>query len=381
VVLLSLDGFRHDYLDLYPTSSFRRLEEEGVRADRLIPVFPTKTYPTHYSIATGMYAENHRLVGNTFWDLEKDALYQLGDREAVEDGSWYGGEPIWVTAEQQGMVTAAFFFIGSEADVSGIRPTHWKRYDETIPNDVRVDTVLSWLAQPEETRPHLITFYFSDLDDAGHATGPESPEVAEAVARVDEDLGRLLDGIDALPHGDDVYVVVVSDHGMLRFTADRIQTIDPSLFPGVMLVEASPYASLFIEEGGPGRAAQVRDSLRAMLPDADVWLRSEVPERFHYSADSRIGDIVALAAPGTHFGRPGWVPDREAFYTHGWDNLTPEMGAIFLARGPLIRPGQRIAAFESVHIYPLLAELLGLSPNPAIDGRLHVLAPILGRSR
>jgi predicted AlkP superfamily pyrophosphatase or phosphodiesterase len=376
LVLLSLDGFRFDYLDDIPTPAFQRLIAEGARADRMIPVFPTKTFPTHYTVATGMYAENHRLVGNRFWAPEKGGFYSMSNREIVEDGSWYGGEPIWVTAERQGMVSAAYHFVGTEADVGGVSPTKWYPFDASVSNREKVEKVLEWLALPADRRPHVLTLYFEDLDGAGHNYGPGTPQVRDAVERVDRELGRLLDGIDALPHGDQVYVIVVSDHGMIRIDPDRAQHLDMDAFPGVRLVTSGTYASLRVEEGGTARAPRVRDSLRAMLPEADVWLREEVPERFHYTADPRIGDIVVLAAPGSLVIPKGRSIPPEP-YTHGWDNQALGMGAIFLARGPGISAGVRIEPFESVHVYPLMAHLLGLRPNPQADGRLEVLAPIL----
>ena len=375
VVLVSFDGFGAELWGRHPAPSFERVAAVGVRAERMIPVYPTKTFPTHYSIATGMYAETHRLVGNRFWAPDLGAAYSLSDRMAVEDGRFYGGEPIWVTAERQGMVAASFFFVGSEAPVLGIQPTHWHRFDAAIPHDHRVDEVLSWLAMPPETRPHMITLYFEDIDAAWHFSGPDSPETAAAVAEVDRSLGRLLDGIEALPHGDEVYAILVSDHGLLETTA--IDEVDMGLFPGVRMAEAGPYVSLFIEEGGAARGPALRDSLAALLPEADVWLREEVPERLHYSADPRIGDIVVSAAPGRRIHEAGRTPrDR---WTHGWDNAVPEMSAIFLAMGPGIEPGRVIAPFEAIHVYPLMAHLLGLEPNPRAEGRLEVLAPILTR--
>lgn len=376
VVMLSLDGFRADYLRRYPTPALQRLAAEGVRASRMIPVFPSKTFPAHYTIATGMYAEHHGLVGNRFWDPDRGETYDTGDRSKVEDGTWYRGEPIWVTAEKQGMLSGSYFFVGSEADVEGVRPTYWHRYDKSVPDAARVDSVLAWLALPPEQRPHMITLYFSDLDDAGHRYGPISPEVKAAVGTVDTQLVRLLDGIDALPFHDQVYVVVVSDHGMMRARASRAQPVDLSLFPGVRMVTSGPYASIVVDEGGPERVQAVRDSLRAMLPRADVWLRQDVPERFHYSSDPRIGDIVILARPGYLVVPSDQVPNQDVF-THGWDNRDTRMGAVFLARGPGIAPRQRIGAFESVNVYPFLAHVLGLEPNPDIDGSFDVLAPVL----
>jgi predicted AlkP superfamily pyrophosphatase or phosphodiesterase len=322
-----------------------------------------------------MYAENHGLVGNRFWAPDLGASYALSDRSAVEDGRFYRGEPIWVTAERQGMVAASFFFIGSEAPVGGVQPTYWHRFDASVPNERRVDQVLEWLAMPAGTRPHLITLYFEDIDAAWHYTGPGSPETAAAVASVDASLGRLLDGIAALPHGEQVYVIVVSDHGLMHTPPSMVDELDMTRFPGVRMVEGGPYASLFVDEGGPARGPALRDSLAALLPASDVWLRADVPERLHYSADPRIGDIVIGAAPGRRVHETGRV-SRDT-WNHGWDNALPEMSAIFLAMGPRIGPGQLVPPFESIHVYPLVAHLLGLEPNPEADGNLDVLAPLL----
>ena len=375
VVLISFDGFRHDYMEMHDAPNFQRVAASGVRADAMIPAFPTKTFPTHYTVATGMYAENHGLVGNRYWDPER-GQYDMSNRTVVEDGSWYRGEPIWVTAESQGMVSASYFFVGSEADVAGVRPSHWRRFDGSVPNEARVDQVLDWLALPPEQRPHVITLYFSDVDGAGHTFGPESREVAEAIRRVDSALGRLLDGLDRLPHGDDVYVMLTSDHGMLRSPPEKAEALDMRLFPGVRLAESGPYASLFVEQGGSARQVAVRDSVDALLQHGSAYLRAGVPERLHYSDDPRVGDIVVIMEPEWTVLLPEWLPSRGG-YTHGWDNQTPEMGAIFLARGPGISGGQRIPAFESVHVYPLVTHVLGLEANPEADGKLGVLRSIL----
>jgi predicted AlkP superfamily pyrophosphatase or phosphodiesterase len=377
VVLVSFDGFGAELWGRHAAPNFERVAAAGVRAERMIPVYPTKTFPAHYSIATGMYVESHGLVGNRFWAPDLEAAYSLSDRAAVEDARFYRGEPIWVTAERQGMVAASFFFIGSEAAVGGVQPTYWYPFDGSVPRERRVDQVLEWLAMPPETRPRMITLYFEDIDAAWHYNGPDSPETEAAVAGVDESLGRLLDGIERLPHGDEVYVIVVSDHGLMATPPTMVDELDMTLFPGVRMVEGGPYASLFVDEGGPARGAALRDSLAALLPESDVWLRADVPERLHYSADPRIGDIVIAGAPGRRVHEAGRV-SRDV-WSHGWDNALPEMSAIFLAMGPGIAPGQLIPPFEAIHVYPLVAHLLGLQPNPGADGRLDVLGPILER--
>ena len=376
VILISFDGFRWDYPGRFETPNFDRVAEAGTRAERLIPIFPTKTFPSHYSIATGMYAETHGLVGNRFWSAERDDVYSLGDREAVEDGSWYRGEPIWVTAERQGMVSASFFFVGSEAAIGGVRPTYCRRFDAGIPNDDRVDGVLGWLRLPPRERPHVVTLYFGEVDRAGHDFGPDSEEMRAAISIVDDALGRLLDGIEALPHGDKVNVVLVSDHGMMFVPAEANDLIDLSLLPGVRMEEGGPYASIFVE-GDAQRKRNVRDSLAAMVPLNAVYLREEVPERFRYSTDPNIGDIVIIAAPGRQVRSADRAFRLRDFYNHGWDNLTPEMAGILLAAGPQIAEGAVTGPTEAVHIYPLIAEILGLEPNPEIDGELEAIKGFL----
>ena len=382
VVLVSFDGFRHDYLDLYATPSFDRVAARGVIADALVPPYPSLTFPAHYTIATGLHPERHGLVGNRFYDPARGDEYSYRDRGDVEDGTWYGGEPIWVTAETQGMVAAAMLFVGTEADVGGVRPTFWTRYADRGSRRERVDQVLDWLALPPRRRPHLVTLYFSSVDGAGHRGGPASPAVAEAVEQVDAALGRLLDGIDALPHGGAVSVVLLSDHGMAatRTAVDLGAIAD---LRGVRAVVSGPGANLFVP-GGATRARAVRDDINdgtgggSVLAGGRAYLRGEVPDALRYRADPRIGDVVIVADPGVMFELGGSSPPAGM---HGWDPRHPDMHGIFLAAGPEIRPGRRIGAFESVHVYPFLARLLRLAPNPDVDGDSAVLAPVLVPAR
>lgn len=377
VVMVSSDGFGAQELARVSAPNFERVGVAGARAERMIPTYPTKTFPTHYSMATGMYAEHHGLVGNHFWAPELGASYSLADRSSVQDGRFYRGEPIWVTAERQGMVAASYFWVGTEAPVEGVQPSYWYPYDASVPYEQRVDKVLEWLAMPPEHRPHMIMLYFEDPDAVWHFNGPESDQTLAAVSKVDRAVGRLLDGIEDLPNADQVYVVLVSDHGLMPAPASKVDRLDMSRFPGIRLAETGPYASLFIDEGGAARGPALRDSLAALLPEDDVWLRADIPARLHYSADPRIGDILISAAPGRRI-LPAGVQARD-MWTHGWDNQVPEMAAIFLAMGPGIRPGQHIPAFESIHVYPFVAHVLGLTPNPGADGRLDVLLPIIDK--
>ena len=380
VVLVSLDGFRYDYMDLFETPNLHRIAATGVRAEALFPVFPVMTFPNHYSIATGMYADSHGIVGNQFWDPDLGAFYSLSDRASVEDGSWYGGEPIWVTAETQGMVAASYYWVGSEAPIMGVRPTEWTRFDSSVPYEDRVDRVLEWLARPAETRPHMLTLYMEETNSQGHRFPTESPQVSDAVDLVDRMIGRLLDGIDALPHGNEVHVVVVSDHGMGGYSAEQTHFLGDliDLGEGVQIVGAGPHMVMYVD-GDNTRKDQLRNDLAEVLPNVTVYRVGSLPERLHYaSAGSRLGDLVLVPEFGWSV-LPWSGNDRPASsgWTHGWDRNTPQMNGLFVATGPRIVEGVTVPGFNNVHIYPLLSEILGLGPNPEADGRLDVLGGIL----
>ena len=375
VVLVSFDGFRHDYLSRYDTPNFDRVANTGAWADALIPVYPSLTFPSHYSIATGLYPERHGIVGNRFFDPVRDEHYDYRDTATVQDGTWYGGEPIWVTAETQGMVAAAMLFVGTEAAVGGVRPTFWTPYNARGSRRERVDQVVAWLALPAQTRPHLVTLYFSGVDGAGHDAGPASAAVGGAVRQVDSALGRLLDGIGMLPHGDQVSVVVVSDHGMGSVDPDLVIDLgELADLRGTRVVVTGPNATLFVR-GGSDRARAVRDDINDGLRGGRAYLRDEVPDVLRYRANPRIGDVIVVAEAGALIGMGGSSPPPPGM--HGWDPRHPDMHGIFLTTGPEIVPGRRVGPVENVHVYPFLARLLHLTPHPDIDGDLSVLAPLL----
>jgi len=374
VVLVSFDGFRADYLDRYPAPNFQRVARNGVRAKGLIPVFPSKTFPNHYSIVTGQYAESHGIVANRFFDPARGEAYAIGDPKTVLDGSWYRGEPLWVTAERQGMVSASYFWVGSEAAIQGIRPTYVKQFGaDSATISMRADTVITWLSRPGAQRPHMITLYIGDVDGAGHTNGPESPQVATAILAVDSALGRLLDGIQTLPLRDSTYVVLVSDHGMTTHTPETAVALESLIDTvGVLLADGGPNANLHVS-GGAARAVTIRNELNSRLQHGRAYLRKDVPDRLHYRADPRIGDVVVIMEEHYQIVRRAALPKRPGG-NHGWDPAYPSMHGIFLVAGPRIKNGVMIPAFENVNIYPFLTETLGLTPAPDIQGRRGWLA-------
>lgn len=377
VVLVSFDGFRWDYQDRFPTPAMDRLAAEGVRASALIPVFPTKTFPNHYSLATGLYPGRHGIVSNGFLDPAVDAWYSFRDRTAVEDGMWYGGEPIWVTAETQGMVSAAFFWVGTEAAVQGVSPTHWNAFTYDISFEERVGRVLSWLAEPPETRPHLMTLYFEEPDLTAHRYGPDGPEVEEAVARVDRALARLLDGIERLPHDDQVYVVLVSDHGLgtvggETFVLDR--EVDLS---NVEVVGGGEVMFLHIREGGRARIEALAREIEEKWEHGVVHLREDAPADWMLEDNPRFGDLILLADYPGQVVLSQWMDRPSNPGSHGWGPEVPEMRGVFLARGPGLPAGVRIGEISAVDIYPLLARALGLAPAPGVQGSPEPLADLI----
>ena len=353
VVLVSFDGFRHDYVDRGISPVMDSLARAGVRADGLIPVMPTKTFPNHYSIATGMYASEHRLVANVFRDAEL-GTYSPADRSTVEDGAWYGGEPIWVAAQRQGVRTASMFWVGSEADVQGVRPDTWKRFDAAVPPEARVDSVLAWLRRPAGSRPRLLTLYFDFTDNAGTWSGPRSAEMDSAIAYADRLVGRLVRGVDALPHGDSVAYLLMSDHGMADVRGGVFLDEHAISLEGVHAQYHGPFATLYTG-GDSARMNALRADLER-VPHVSVYDRSTLPPAWHWS-DPRLGDLILVADDGWLIG-----PSRQELPAgaHGWPSDMRAMHALFVASGAGVSDGVRLPAFENVHIHAFVAKLLGI---------------------
>ncbi len=377
VLLISLDGFRWDYLDRGLTPNLDRLAAEGVRAEGLTPVFPSKTFPNHYSIVTGLYPQNHGIVANIFYDPVLRADFRAGREDSVTDGRWWGGEPIWVTAEKQGRKSAPLFWPGVEAEIAGVRPSYWKKYDHDLPHQEQVDIVLSWLELPEDERPTFLTAYFWTTDTVGHRYGPDSDEISEGIRRADEAVGLILTGLeerDLLTH---VNLIVVSDHGMTEvhpsrsiFLDDLVDLSRVQVDDWAPLVPLRPEASY--EDECYGRLKQATEPMA-------VFRRQEMPERLHFRANPRIAPIMLLAEEGWTITTRSRFEENARNWgigAHGFDNELPSMQGIFLAHGPSFKAGTTIERFENIHIYELMAHLLGVEPA-SNDGDFEVLEPIL----
>ncbi len=374
VILISVDGLRADFVKKYKAVNLQRFARKGIAARYMLSCFPTMTFPNHYSIVTGLYPAHHGLVSNSFYDRKKKQRY--GDKTAASDSSWYGGLPIWALAEQQHLLSASYFWVGSESNIQGLRSTYSYIYNSVTPVEQRLNVVKNWLSLPEETRPHLITFYFPEVDHAAHAYGPDSPEAGAAVRLVDEQIGKLVSIVGSLKLP--VNYIVVSDHGMTKIDAskeiNRPAAIDTSQF---FIVYESSLVNLYaLDEKYIEPAYQ---ALRKTAGAYQVYLRKDVPAAWHYGKEddwlNRVGDIVLVAEAPAYFnfsGRP-----NKNIGKHGYDPVLPDMHASFYAWGPAFKKRKMIAPFENIHLFPLVAAILGLPYSLNIDGKAEVLHPVL----
>jgi predicted AlkP superfamily pyrophosphatase or phosphodiesterase len=374
VVLVSLDGFRYDYVKKYTAPNIAALAARGASApDGMIPSYPSTTFPNHLALITGLYPEHHGVVANIFYDPARQQRYAYDDAAVVQDGSWYGGVPLWSLAEQNQMRAACYFWPGSEAEIAGKRPSYYLKFDPVVPNDQRIEQVLAWLRLPPAERPHFITLYMAEVDGAGHEHGPESKETADAVKLVDAEVGKLIAGLDALHLPVDLFVL--ADHGMESTRGSWItldQFADLSQFKSAGPLIYAPTAA---------DAEKAYQSLKGASDKFRVYRRSEVPLNLHYDSNPRAGDPIVIASgPFSIRARApaAGEPDRPpSLGTHGYDpRLLPGMKALFVASGPDIRAGVTIEPFENVNLYPLIAQILGL-PVGRIDGERKVLQNVL----
>jgi predicted AlkP superfamily pyrophosphatase or phosphodiesterase len=366
LVLISIDGFRWDYLDRFKPPTLIRLGAEGVRADGLIPEFPSKTFPNHYTIVTGLRIAHHGIISNNMRAADIPGEFSMSNRDVLADPRWWGGEPIWNTAEKQGRKAAAMFWPGSETVIGGRQATYWMPFDNGLPNSDRVKRVLGWLTLPEYERPSFLTLYFSDLDNAGHSRGPDSDEVKNAVSSVDAHIGDLVDGVRDAGLADRVHYVVVSDHGMAALSTDRMIVLDDYLEVATAdVVDWSPVLALSPKDGD---VEKLYAALKDKHPALAVYRSADIPAEYRLAGHPRLPAVVGIAKEGWYITSKREVnrwgePDRHApGGAHGYSAQALSMQGLFIANGPRIRRGLKVTAFENIHIYEFMCAILGLQP-------------------
>ena len=385
VLLISFDGFRYDYVEKYDAKHFKAFIKNGTAADGLITSFPSKTFPNHYSIITGMYPGNHGLVGNSFYDAEWDTTYSMGNRALVESEHFYGGTPLWQLAQEQGLISASYFWVGSEAPVKGQFPNYYYKYDGSVPNEDRIKQVFDWFQLPLEERPDFISLYFSLIDDAGHRYGPDSEKTGKAIQEADRLLGKIMNGLKSIDLP--INVIVTSDHGMyeLRNDPKKVIFLDnllPKLSETSRVQNGSYYCRIY--ESDPQKVEHITSFIKQRVKNSQVYKKENFPKKWNYQNSPRTGDILILAEPGyilqfkeSYKKRLTERPYLKVRGVHGYDPYTcTEMQGIFYAQGPNIKKGLKIKAFDNVHIYPLVAKILGLKVPNDIDGKFKVLKKV-----
>jgi predicted AlkP superfamily pyrophosphatase or phosphodiesterase len=365
LLLISIDGYRYDYIERGLSPTLAMLAKDGVQAASMQPSFPSLTFPNHYTIG---------IVNNTMIDPQL-GKFSLSNRKAVADGRWWAaGVPLWETARQHGLHAATMFWPGSEAAIRGHHPDEWKPFDATVTPDQRVDQILAWLDLPAAQRPSFLTLYFDAVDHAGHLYGPDTPQVNDKLRETDAAMARLVQGLRQRNLFDRINLIVLSDHGMASVPAansvliDRLIPLDQvNMISRGILAGFNPRS-----DTAAARADFARIEKKLEQPQAHMqcWDKTRVPARLMYGSNARVPQLLCLANIhwritstdylATHKGKP-------SLGDHGFDNADPLMQALFVAHGPAFRIGAKVPAFSNVDVYPLMAHLLGL-PAAANDG-------------
>ena len=376
LILISFDGYRPDYLDRGLSPNLAALAAGGVRAQAMRPSFPTLTFPNHYTIVTGLYPDHHGIVDNRMVDPASGKRFVYNDYPTTTDSSWWGGEPLWVAAEKQGKRAATMYWPGSDVEIAGSRPRHWRRFDANVPPQARVDQALAWLDLPPGERPDFMTLYFDQTDHAGHWYGPASAEVGAVLAEVDAALGSLVEGLERRGIYAATNLVIVSDHGIAPSGPDQVVTIDRVVDMDDVDVVSGVLASITPK---PGHEARAEAALLEPRDHMRCWRKADLPARLHYGTNARIAPLLCLADDGwiiftqKFLDRPG---RHISVGEHGYDNDDPNMRALFVAHGPAFKQRLVVPEFDNVDVYSLLAHVLHLKAA-ANDGDYRTVAPML----
>ncbi len=372
LLLVGIDGLKWSYLDTYESSlpNLNYIAEQGVVAESLKPVFPSHTFPNMYSIATGLYPENHGLVANNMYDEERGERFSISNNEAHADPEWFEGEPIWVTAEEQGLVAKTFFWVGSEAPFGSIRPSEYVAYDSGISHNDRTDQVIEWLSDDDPA--DFATLYFASPDGVGHEHGTDSQSLSNTLGRVDEQISRLINGLD--DEGlwpDDINILFVSDHGMTNLDEDKMVFLDDIIdLRDVHVIDWTPVAMI---EPDDGKADEIYEEL-ASAPQAEyyeVYRKEEIPERYRLGGHERVPEIIVVAdMPYTLTSRSYYDDRGKPSGGHGFDPEHRDMHGFFVGHGPDLPESTETDTLHIVDLYSLMTHLLALDPADH-DGSLE----------
>ncbi len=388
VIMLGIDGLRADTLNRYNLPNLQALADSGVVAP-MVPTMPTKTFVNFYSLATGLYPKHHGMISNRPYDRKMQRRFD--NRADSSNPSWWGGEPIWVTAEKQGVNAATYFWVGSEVKIQGRQASIFKPYDQSKDYAERVQEVLQWIKLPVKQRPQLITLYFSSVDSAAHDFGVGSLQEYQALLDLDNQLASLRRGITDLGLVEQVNLVIVSDHGMVNLADDKVIKLNKKSDFADFIIPSwanraksvfEPFVYLFAE---PNAIESAYQSLRDFHPHLQVFKRADIPKRFQLDHPERGPDLMLLADPGWSIylssdkaEPPTMAESGRAVATHGYDNLDASMQAMFIGSGPAFKRNIAALPFENIQVYGLLACMLNIQPAKT-DGDITLVQYLLSK--
>ncbi|XP_059174775.1 ectonucleotide pyrophosphatase/phosphodiesterase family member 5-like [Physella acuta] len=359
VLLVSMDGFRHDYLNKTETPNFDSLRSGGVSMVYMDNSFVTNTFPCHYTMATGLFPESHGIIGNQMYDPDLHATFNMSSTEPFW---WEGGEPIWITARKAGLKSGVFSWPGGDVEIFNLRPTEWRPFSDSTTFENRVSTVVSWMSEKDFD---LGLLHFPEPDLAGHYFGPDSEEIISAIQKMDTLLGLLIDELNKAGLKDKIDLIVTSDHGMTKVDLFN-QVIDLSQYVNETLLQ---------------RVAD-EEAVANLLPQPDlqVMLKEDIPERYHIKNNRRVMPVVAIAEEGwTITNNLTLLQQSPMKGSHGYDNGILNMKPIFLANGPSFKSGAIVPPIQSVDLYTLVCHILKIKPMPN-NGSLERILPLLRNS-
>ena len=378
VILISFDGFRWDYVNRGITPNLDKMKDNGVSAISLRPGFPSKTFPNHYAIVTGMYPANNGLIANTIYNPHTKETFRLSDSTKVTDGRWYIGEAFWETVRRNGIITASYFWPGSEMQPGYRSANYFKHYFHDRPFEERVQGVIDWMKLPYEKRPHFITLYFEATDDMGHRYGPDSKEVNWAIAKEDSMIGLLQQKLKEINLSDSTDIILVSDHGMTNISNKRVVNVEKILSSyKVRYHENGPFMMIQPEKS---QVREVYNLLKKSENHYAAFTKENIPECYHFSNNPFISDIVLIADLGWSLvdnRSIKWMENVETGGNHGFDNFAMDMNGIFIAVGPDFKKNYKTGTINNIDIYPLLCKIFGITPRSNIDGKLENIEYIL----
>jgi predicted AlkP superfamily pyrophosphatase or phosphodiesterase len=387
VVWISIDGCRGDYVDRAETPSLHRLMQEGAYSKQLLTIVPSITFPSHASEATGVTVGAHGIPSNVFYDTVSQQIYKFPN-----DASVLQAEPIWITAQRQGVRTLVYDWPMAHTFTGAVRPEYYyANFDGSLHDEDRLHRIIdTWRNDhPADKRElRLIMGYITGTDPPGHKYGPESREVADKMTQVDRAIGEFVNSATqtfrakAMPN-DQLYVLISTDHGMTKIhTGVNLRRLLSHDVPAnVQIVTEGPLGMIYLNDLAPDAARELQQSIIKDLKPfefLDAFTRETLPAKWGFNNPTRTGDVIVMLKPGFTFGNhPGssaasWEIDPRIgpVGMHGYPpESSPDMrGLMVLWRYPQHLGGRDLGTVSALQLHPTVAKLLGIKPANGAKG-------------